>query len=262
MNEWEKQYEREYRRIQQAIRRQEKLGYFVPDEVRPAKRSNVKTITQQHVQSLTELTPKMIRKSSVYLDQETGEAFPGLDVVNSHHKARPSTAKIGELKTRKPRVPRPSKLSKGKRTRNKTTKQSKETPATPYPPKEINLNAQIIDTINNMLAEWQPAPYWHASFLERKKQTYHKIYALWKETLLTEGEYEVAHRLESNATEIIRLLERLLYSSDSVVEDDFNLSRFIELLIGRALTAFESDSYNEIAREAALDSLRGENSLG
>ena len=121
---------------------------------------------------------------------------------------------------------------------------------------------QIIDTVNDMLNGWNPVPYWRGAFLQRKMENYHKIRALWDETLENEGEYEVAHRLENNATELLRLLERLLYSSDSSVEDDFNMGRFIELLIGRMLTAIESDAYTETAREMALDTLRGENSLG
>ena len=278
MSEWEHQYKREYNRIIQAINRQKKLGYFVPEEVHPIKPSKKKTITPEDVERLIEITPKKIRKSSIYIDKETGEGFQGLDVVKSHHVAKPSEAKVRQTRTQKldePSVPQPKqvqpKINKTKQetkkqsTRTKPDKQPKEsfTPPKPsVPPKERSLNAQIIDTINSMLSEWQPAPYWRASFLQRKTENYHKILAIWNETIETEGEHEVAYRLESNATELLRLLERLLYSSDSTVEDDFNLSRFIELLIGRALTAFESDAYSELAREAALDSLRGENSLG
>ena len=261
-NEWEQQYEREYRRIIQAIKRQEKLGYFVPEEVRPEKPSKIKNVTSHHVQKLIELTPKKIRKSSVYVDTDTGEAYPGLDVVNSHHIAKPSTAKIRETTPKKPKQISPQTVNTRNGKRKKSKKEKTETQPPNAPPKENNLNMQIIDTINNLLSEWQPAPYWHTSFLQRKTENYHKISALWKETLETEGEYEVAYRLESNASEFIRLVERLLYSSDSVVEDDFNMGRFLEMLIGRPLTAFESDYYSEMAREAAMDSLRGENSIG
>lgn len=239
-NEWELQYEREYKRITQAIRRQEKLGYYVPKEVRPTPPSKVKVLSPLEVEKLINITPKEIRKKSVWIDQDTDEAHQGLDIVNSHHKAKPSTAKIAERKAKK----------------------KKKEPANTAPPKENNLNIQIIDTINRLLDEWQPAPYWHATFLERKTVNYHRISTLWKETISTEGEYEVAYRLENNATEFIRLVERLLYSSDSSVEDDFNMGRFIELLINRPLTASESDTYTEMAREAAMDSLRGENSIG
>lgn len=277
-NEWEKQYQREYRRIVQAINRQKKLGYFVPEEIKPVAPTKKKTVTQHDVETLIQLTPKKIRKSSIYVDKETGESFEGLDVVNSHHKARPSKAKVGQTGTQKAQPKLPHIKETGERKRKKKQKQKtpqqdtpkQNVPETPTfspptptaPPIENNLNKQIVDTISAMLSEWQPAPHWHASFLQRKTENYHKILSLWNEILDTEGEYEVAYRLESNATELIRLLERLLYSSDSTIEDDFNMGRFIELLIGRALTAVESDWYSEMAREAAMDSLRGENTLG
>lgn len=261
-NELEQQYEREYRRIIQAANRQRKLGYYIPPAVLPIKPSKVKNITPQDVERMIELTPQKIRKSSIFIDTESGEAFEGLDVVNSNHKAKPSTAKVRENSTEKINSPKPKNpkqyTSPTTTQKTKSKKKRKEN----APPKENNLNMQIVDTINNMLDNWTPAPYWHASFLQRKTENYHKIQALWRETLETEGEYEVAYRLENNATELLRLLERLLYSSDSTVEDDFNLGRFVELLIGRALTAIESDAYNESAREAAIEALRGENSVG
>lgn len=268
--EWEHQYEREYNRIKQAINRQKKLGYFVPEEIIPLPPSKVKNITPEDVERMIELTPKKIRKSSVYIDTETGEAFSGLDIVRSHHIAKPSQAKIKEPSTPNPTqitTPKPKQITtpKQKTRSRKASKQPKEkayTDSNNIPPKENNLNLQIIDTINDMLNGWYPAPYWHSTFLQRKTENYYKIITLWKETLENEGEYEVAYRLESSATELFRLLERLLYSSDSAVEDDFNMGRFIELLIGRPLTAIESDAYAESAREMAMDSLRGENSLG
>ena len=109
-SKWYDQYAKEYRRITQAIRRQEKLGYFIPEEVRPVKPSQMSTIRKSDVQRLIKLTPKKIRKKSVYVDTDTGEAFPGLDVVKSHHKAKPSKAKSKSTtpkKKRKPKKPTP-----------------------------------------------------------------------------------------------------------------------------------------------------------
>lgn len=268
-NEWEYQYQREYNRIIKAVNRQQKLGYYIPPQILPLKPSQVKNITPEDVERLIELTPQKIRRNSVYIDTETGEAFEGLDIVKSHHKPSPSNAKIIESKTKNLNTTQQTKakISQKKQSDSLTTKttskknKTNKTPTT-APPKENNLNMQIIDLINDMINGWQPAPYWHASFLQRKTENYHKIKAIWEETLATEGEYEVAYRLENSASELTRLVERLLYSSDSTVEDDFNLSRFIELLFGRMLSATESDMYNEIARESAIESLRGENSVG
>lgn len=111
-SKWYDQYTKEYRRITQAIRRQEKLGYFIPEEVKPVKPSEMTSIRKSDVQRLIKLTPKKIRKESVYVDTETGEAFPGLDIVKSHHKAKPSKAKTKQTtpkKKRKPKKPIPPK---------------------------------------------------------------------------------------------------------------------------------------------------------
>lgn len=265
------QYEREYKRIRQVIRRQKKLGYIVPEDLIPTSPSKVRTVTQSDVDSLIQLTPQAIRKKSTYVDAYTGEAFEGLDVVVSHHKAKPSEAKVKERKPKKPRQISPpterkrKRKRKGESTQEKTSKRgrkNKKNEPEYAPPKENTLNTQIIDSINQLLSEFEAAPYWRGSFLERKYTNYHRISALWEETITAEGEYEVAFRLENNATEFMRIVERLLYASDSTIEDDFNMSRFVELLIGRALTADESDYYSEMAREAALDTLRGDNSIG
>lgn len=100
------QYTKEYRRITQAIRRQEKLGYFIPEEVKPLKPSEMSSIRKSDVQRLISLTPKKIRKHSVYVDIDTGEAFPGLDIVKSHHKAKPSKAKSKQSKPKKKSKPK------------------------------------------------------------------------------------------------------------------------------------------------------------
>lgn len=104
-SKWYDQYTKEYRRITQAIRRQEKLGYYVPDEVKPVKPSEMSTIRKSDVQRLISLTPKKIRKESIWTDKGTGEAFPGLDIVKSHHKAKPSKAKTKTTKPKKKRKP-------------------------------------------------------------------------------------------------------------------------------------------------------------
>lgn len=105
-SKWYDQYAKEYRRITQAIRRQEKLGYFIAEEVKPVKPSQMSTIRKSDVQRLINLTPNKIRKESVYVDADTGETFPGLDIVKSHHKAKPSKAKTTSTKPKKKRKPK------------------------------------------------------------------------------------------------------------------------------------------------------------
>ena len=270
-NKWEEQYKREYQRIQQAIKRQEKLGYFVPENIKPNKPSEVKNVTPKDVQTLIDLTPKQIRKRSIYIDKESGEAFKGLDVVNSHHVAKPSKAKVRTPSVRnKVKIPK-QYIDKQKEEKVTNTEQeysvkennqeSKNTEQT-APPKENNLNMQIIEQVNKLISEWTPERYWSPTFAERKTRNHSRISLIWEDVLLSEGEYEVAYRLEQNADKIISLIERLLYDSDAKEEDDFNIGWLQELLFNRVLTATEADWYEEEATSRTIDSLRGENSFG
>lgn len=241
------QYEREYRRIQQAIRRQEKLGYYIPEDLKPIKPSKVKNVTQSDINRLIELTPKEIRKNSVYVDPSTGEVYEGLDVVKSHHTAKASVARV-----RQKSDPKPKQITASTRRKRRTK----------IPPKENNLNLQIIDDIKRMIESFEPRVYWSDSFKLGKYQKRSMIDIMLYDEIREHGEYAVAHRLEQNATELIALVERILYDSDSRDADNFNMSRFVELLIGRPLTQDESDMYSEMAQDYAMDALRGENSIG
>lgn len=105
------QYTKEYQRIKQAIRRQEAKGYFVPEKLKPVPPSKIATVSESDLQNLIRLTPKEIRKQSVWVDTDTGEAFPGLDIVKSQHSAKPSQAnpkRKQNKKKRKPKKPIPA----------------------------------------------------------------------------------------------------------------------------------------------------------
>lgn len=101
-SKWCDQYAKEYRRITQAIRRQEKIGYTIPDNVRPVKPSKMQNIRKGDVQKLKKLTPQKIRKLSYYTEPGgLGETFYGIDVVKSTKKSEPSKSKYNKTKTKK-----------------------------------------------------------------------------------------------------------------------------------------------------------------
>lgn len=253
-NEWEQQYEREYRRIIQAANRQKKLGYYIPENILPIKPSKVKNVTPEDVERLIELTPQKIRKSSIYIDTDTGEAFPGLDLVNSHHKPAPSNAKIRESSIPKPKQITPKTQTTKKQNKQKQTKTKKtilnndekfEEPVTSIAPKENNLNMQIIEDITKMLNEWQPKFYWNAHTKQRKATYVASILDKWELAIEEEGVYGLAYRLENMAIYWHRLVDRLIHASDSQEEDDANFNEFITFLTGKSLTAEESDKYSQ-----------------
>lgn len=119
-SKWYDQYAKEYRRITQAIRRQEKLGYTVQDTLRPTKPSSMQKISKADVQKLIKITPQKIRKTSWYTEPGgLGETYYGLDVVKSKQKTNPPKTK------RKPTTPK------------KKRKQKKPTPP-PQEPEELD----------------------------------------------------------------------------------------------------------------------------
>lgn len=67
-------YKKQVKRLKQAVRRAEKRGYIVPENVIP---KQPKKITQKSVERLKKITTKEIYSKSEKLDFETGELIPG-----------------------------------------------------------------------------------------------------------------------------------------------------------------------------------------
>ncbi|MFR1493856.1 MAG: hypothetical protein ACLSS7_09955 [Eubacterium ventriosum] len=67
-------YKKQVKRLKQAVRRAEKRGYIVPENVIPKR---PKKITQKSVERLKKITTKEIYSKSEKLDFETGELVPG-----------------------------------------------------------------------------------------------------------------------------------------------------------------------------------------
>lgn len=67
-------YKKQVKRLKQAVRRAEKRGYIVPENVIP---KQPKRITKKSVERLKKITPKEIYSKSEKLDFETGELIPG-----------------------------------------------------------------------------------------------------------------------------------------------------------------------------------------
>ena len=67
-------YKKQLKRLKQAVRRAEKRGYIVPENVIP---KQPKRITKKSVERLKKITTKEIYSKSEKLDFETGELIPG-----------------------------------------------------------------------------------------------------------------------------------------------------------------------------------------
>lgn len=68
------EYKKQVKRLKQAIRRAEKRGYIVPENILP---KQPKRVTTKSVERLKKITTKEIYAKSEKLDFETGELIPG-----------------------------------------------------------------------------------------------------------------------------------------------------------------------------------------
>lgn len=66
----EKEYNKQRRRLKQAIARSEKQGYIFPENILPEK---PKRITKASVRRLAKITPESLRQKGEFLIEETGE---------------------------------------------------------------------------------------------------------------------------------------------------------------------------------------------
>lgn len=77
------EYKKQVKRLKQAIRRAEKRGYIVPENILP---KQPKRVTTKSVERLKKITTKKIYAKSVKLDFETGELIPG-EVARKQEKS-------------------------------------------------------------------------------------------------------------------------------------------------------------------------------
>lgn len=67
------EYDKQRKRLKQAIRRAEKQGYTFSEDILPKK---PKRITKASVRRLAKITPELIRQKGKFLIEETGEIIP------------------------------------------------------------------------------------------------------------------------------------------------------------------------------------------
>lgn len=77
------EYKKQVKRLKQAIRRSEKRGYIVPENILP---KQPKRVTTKSVERLKKITTKEIYAKSEKLDFETGELIPG-EVARKQEKS-------------------------------------------------------------------------------------------------------------------------------------------------------------------------------
>ena len=175
----QKAYQKERRRLLQAVRRAEKQGYIFPEDIVP---KLPKRVTKKRLENIQKIKPKVLYKKAEFVYQETGEIVPA--------------------EQRKQEVKQEA-IAKAKETR----KRKKKSVSIYYPV------ISIIDTIRDRLSELTreakpPIP------IENRKN---ELLAIFDDNVTLYGDNiaEYEHYLEAHESEIADLLNVISYDSNA-----------------------------------------------
>lgn len=188
-------YSKQVKRLKQAVRRAEKRGYIIPDNIIP---EQPKRITRKSVERLKKITTKDIYSKSNKPDLETGELIPG-EVARKQER---SEAAKKSAKTRKEK----------RYNAEKGESEYYESQYESFPPA-----ADIV--ISNFRAD-----------VTRFPEVAHPIVIKWLDRLLIDySKEDVAEMLENAAAQGLGVDYSIAYREDLIL---FRLSEMLDLLQG------------------------------
>lgn len=182
----QKTYQKERRRLLQAVRRAEKQGYIFPDDVIP---DIPKRVTKKQLEKIQKIKPKQLYKKAEFVYQETGEIVPA--------------------EQRKQEVKQQG-IAKAKATRKKKAKHPKITVPKQYYP-TISIIDTIIDRIDELQREAKPPV--DISF--RKNEVLSIFYDTVTFYEMNDNLSEYEDYLKEHESEIADLLNVIAYDSNS-----------------------------------------------
>lgn len=205
-------YKKQIKRLKQAVRRAEKRGYIIPENVIP---KQPKKITKKSVERLKKITPKEIYSKSEKLDFETGELIPG-DIARKQER---SEAAKKAAKTRKEKRYNPDKGE-----------------SEYYEPKYENFPSGADIIIGNFKSE-----------MTRFPEVAQPIVNQWLDRLLRDySKEDVAEMLENAAAQGLGVDYSIAYREDLLLD---RLSEMLELLpgasTGNKMEIMEAIEYEE-----------------
>lgn len=179
----QKAYQKERKRLLQAVRRAEKQGYIFPEDIVP---ELPKRVTKRQLEKIQKIKPKQLYKKAEFVYQETGE------IVTAEQRKQ-------EIKK--------EAIIKAKETRKRKKKTNKPYISTYYP------TISIIDTIRDRLSELTreakpPVP------IENRKNELLSIF----EDNVTQYDDNIAeyeNYLKEHESEIAELLNVISYDSNA-----------------------------------------------
>lgn len=172
------QYLKERRRIHRFIRSATKRGYLIPENILP---DIPKRVTRASVSRLKKITPEKIYSKSQYVSPETGEI---------------KTGKAGRAEERKA----------ASRKAAETRRRKKE-----YIPRASDI---ILTNLRETLSNFVPSGQMSRFMQENAVNNRNYALGILDDAIKELGEEEVSKNIQKNASQLSRLIEEILYSSD------------------------------------------------
>lgn len=179
------QYLQERRRIQRFIRSTTKRGYIIPENILP---DIPKRVTRASVSRLKKITPEKIYSKSQYVSRETGEI---------------KTGKAGRAEERKAAS---KKAAETRRRKEETSRAKKE-----YIPRASDI---ILSNLRETLANFVPSGQMSRFMQENAVNNRNYALGILDDAIKELGEEQVSKNIQKNASQLSRLIEEILYSSD------------------------------------------------
>ena len=216
----EQAYNRELKRIRQFIRRAEKRGYSFGAYTLPEKPSR---ITRKSVEKLKKITPKILYEKATYYDVITDTRVSGTEAQ---------------------RLIRSRASKKAAQTRH--AKKNKSTFTVPNkPPVETD---EVLQYMEELLANWQPLSHWDASYERLKRNDKNILQNIVNGAVSQLGRNQVARNIQSQAGLVKDLAFKICYGSSDFKWGDVqgDISAITAIIYGRNLTVEESKAVQDI----------------
>ena len=194
------QYLQERRRIQRFIRSATKRGYIIPENILP---DIPKRVTRASVSRLKKITPEKIYSKSQYVSRETGEI---------------KTGKAGRVEERKAAS---RKAAETRRWKEETSRAKKE-----YIPRASDI---ILTNLRETLASFVPSGQMSRFMQENAVNNRNYALGILDDAIKELGEEQVSKNIQKNASQLSRLIEEILYSSDRQ-KVKFSLVKFYNII--------------------------------
>ena len=214
LTENQKAYQKERRRLLQAVRRAEKQGYIFPEDIVP---ELPKRVTKKQLEKIQKIKPKQLYKKAEFVYKETGEIVPA--------------------EQRKQEVKQEA-IIKAKETRKRKNKISTPSVPTYYP------TISIIDTIRDRISELTREAKPPVPIDNRKNE----LLAIFEDnvTLYDDNIEYYEHYLKEHESEIADLLKTISYDS-GVKEVSASFSSLGRLLNMGSLSMSQAENLSMMA---------------